>query len=412
MRWSVAARGSDADVGLVLSLYRESLALKSELDGLLHARSELARSSRSVDEEGRKKKTQSIETKSRLNELRERLYFEASKLPNWVHPEIPKRGEPPRIVREFGARPVFEGFEPLTHLELATEKNCIFFSHLCGGSKFYYGKGDVALLELALINWATTFVSSKYGFAPFTTPDLISHSYVEACGFQPRTEATQVYAVQDSELCLVGTQEIPLASFYSNQILPKSSLPIKMVGFGHCFRKETGSTSEARGLYRLHQFSKVEMFVLCRPEKAKKTHQELLDIQCELLQELGLHFRAIDMPSDDLGAPAYRKYDIETWMPYRDGYGEVTSCSNCLDYQSRRLNIRCRREEGTSPEFVHTLNATAVAVPRVILSILENFQLADGTVRVPEPLVPFMANKTHLFSQRNSSAHTPLYFTQ
>ncbi|KAK4410652.1 Serine--tRNA ligase, chloroplastic/mitochondrial [Sesamum angolense] len=318
------------------------------------------------------------------------------------------------------------------------------------GSKFYYLKNEAVLLEMGLVNWAVSEVM-KRGFTPLTTPEIVRSSVVEKCGFQPRGTNTQVYSIEGSDQCLIGTAEIPVGGIHMDSILAESSLPVKYVAFSHCFRTEAGAAGTAtRGLYRVHQFSKVEMFILCRPEESNSFHEELIKIEEDLFSSLGLHFKTMDMATEDLGAPAYRKFDIEAWMPGLGRYGEgacnakhgykeyrtmckflglsielkfhgtnppfarvqksldphilivgqISSASNCTDYQSRRLGIRYRPDlsmtpkkgKGSSPptQFVHTLNATACAVPRMIVCLLENFQQEDGSVVVPEPLRPFM----------------------
>lgn len=205
-------------------------------------------------------------------------------------------------------------------------------------------------------------------------------------------------------MCLTGTAEIPLGGVFMDSILSEEELPVKVAAFGRCFRTEAGAAGTAgKGLYRVHQFSKVEMFVVCTPEQSEQLHQELMDIEVDMFEELGLHFKVLDMPSGDLGAPAYRKYDIEAWMPGLERYGEISSASNCTDYQSRRLNIRYRphvaadtqtttkkKKKKVPTQFVHTLNATACAVPRMIVAIFENFQQEDGSILIPEPLRPYM----------------------
>lgn len=258
------------------------------------------------------------------------------------------------------------------------------------------------------VNYAMQKICSK-GFDPIITPDLVRSTVLEKCGFQPRGEGTQVYSVENSELCLTGTAEIPLGGMFMDQILPEESLPIKVAAYGRCFRTEAGAAGAAgKGLYRVHQFSKVEMFVVCTPEQSEQLHKELIDIEVEMFQELGLHFQVLDMPSCDLGAPAYRKFDIEAWMPGLQRYGEVSSASNCTDYQSRRLNIRYRPSEPASEgdknkkkkkaptQFVHTLNGTGCAVPRMIVAILENNQQEDGSIVIPEALRPFMMGRSRI----------------
>jgi seryl-tRNA synthetase len=258
-----------------------------------------------------------------------------------------------------------------------------------------YLRRAAAQLELALCTWALGKAAAA-GFTPMTTPDLVRETVLEKCGFQPRADNTQVYSVADSSLCLTGTAEVPLAAVAMDKVLPASALPLRMAAFGHCFRTEAGAAGSAsRGLYRVHQFSKVELFVVCEPSQSPAILAELLAFEESLFSELGLHYRVLDMPTGDLGAPAARKFDVEAWMPGLGRFGEVSSASNCTDYQARRLGIRFRPggDGGGSsgkPEFAHTLNATAAAVPRLVVAILETFQQPDGTVVVPEPLRPFM----------------------
>nr|AFK33798.1 unknown [Lotus japonicus] len=255
---------------------------------------------------------------------------------------------------------------------------------------------------MALLNWTLSEVM-KRGFTPITTPEIVRSSVVEKCGFQPRADNTQIYSIEDSDQCLIGTAEIPVGGLHMDSILADSLLPLKYVAFSHCFRTEAGAAGAAtRGLYRVHQFSKVEMFVFCRPEESEYYHQELIKIEEDIFSSLGLHFKILDMASEDLGAPAYRKSDVEAWMPGLERFGEISSASNCTDYQSRRLGIRYRPSEALAPgpkkskgnlappQFVHTLNATACAVPRMIICLLENYQQEDGSVLIPEPLRPFM----------------------
>jgi len=242
------------------------------------------------------------------------------------------------------------------------------------------------------------------GYTPMITPDLVRTEVLEKCGFQPRAENTQNYGVSNSDLCLTGTAEIPLGGSVMNSLLEESTLPRKLAGFGRCFRTEAGAAGQAsKGLYRVHQFSKVEMFVVCTPEQSEALLQELIDIEKEMFEELGLHFKVLDMASHDLGAPAYRKFDVEAWMPGMGRYGEISSASNCTDYQARRLNIRYRpsanpgdKKKKAKSAFVHTLNATACAVPRMIVAILENCQQEDGSIAIPQALQPYMHGLTHI----------------
>jgi seryl-tRNA synthetase len=311
-----------------------------------------------------------------------------------THPDVPAGGEDEgKVLEIIGGPPQFE-FEPKDHLAIGADLNLLDFETAAEvtGQKFYYLINEGALLELALVNYAMMKLLSK-GFTPYLTPDLARESILEAIGFNPRGEETQVYGVAGTDLCLVGTAEITLGGLLHDKILRKEEMPIRLAGFSHCFRTEAGAAgSHSRGLYRVHQFSKVEMFAFTAPEESERMHDEMREIEIEIFRELGLCFRVVDIAAGDLGGPAYRKFDLEAWMPSRNGFGEVTSTSNCTDYQSRRLAIRYR-DENNQTRFVHTLNGTAVAVPRAIVAILENYQQADGSVVIPEVLRPFMGGQ-------------------
>ncbi|MCL2557843.1 MAG: serine--tRNA ligase, partial [Treponema sp.] len=228
------------------------------------------------------------------------------------------------------------------------------------------------------------------GFTPFITPDIARTEILEGIGFNPRGPESNVYALEGEDACLVGTAEITLGGYYAGEILAKESLPIRMAGLSHCFRREAGAAGQfSKGLYRVHQFTKLEMFVLCAPEDSERLHGELRAIEEEIFAGLEIPFRVVDTCTGDLGAPAYRKWDLEAWMPGRGDWGEVTSTSNCTDYQSRRLNARFKDDDGKN-KFVHMLNGTAIAISRAIIAVLENHQRADGSVAIPAALVPYV----------------------
>jgi len=232
------------------------------------------------------------------------------------------------------------------------------------------------------------------GFTPIVTPDLARNSILEGIGFTPRGVETQVYSIEDSDLSLVGTAEITLGGIHADDVLDEAALPIKYVGLSHCFRTEAGAAGRAsRGLYRVHQFTKVEMFAFSTPVDSGAIHAEMLAIEEDIFQSLGIPYRVLDICSGDLGGPAYRKFDLEAWMPGRGDYGEVTSTSDCTDYQSRRLNIRYRPSGQKGTRFVHTLNGTAVAVSRALIVVMENYQRADGLIDVPAVLVPYVGKE-------------------
>jgi seryl-tRNA synthetase len=249
------------------------------------------------------------------------------------------------------------------------------------------------LLELALQQYALACLIEK-GFTPTTTPDLARHEILEGIGFNPRGNETQIYSIENTDLCLVATAEITLGGYYSGEILDESQLPIRLCGLSHCFRTEAGAAGRAsRGLYRVHQFTKVEMFGFTTPEQSEATLQQFLDIECEIFDGLGIPYRVVDTATGDLGGPAFRKYDLEAWMPGRGEHGEwgeVTSTSNCTDYQARRLNVRYKKQGQKGTHFVHTLNGTAVAISRALVSIFENYQRADGSIDIPSALRPWI----------------------
>ncbi len=326
-------------------------------------------------------------------EIRE---FQAA-LPNMAHPDAPigaddksnlelKRGkyEP----REFD-------FPVLDHVELGQNHDWIDFEGgaRTTGSGFYFLKGELVLLDLALQKFAVEFLMER-GFTPTITPDMATDAVLEGIGFMPRGPETQVYSIENMELSLVGTAEITLGGLYKDETLMLDDLPIRLCGISHCYRTEAGAAGRAsRGLYRVHQFTKVEMFAFTTPEASEAMHDELLQMECELFDALEIPYRVVDTATGDLGGPAYRKFDLEAWMPGRgEGgeWGEVTSTSNCTDYQARRLNVRYKVKDKKGTHFVHTLNGTALALSRALIAILENHQQADGSVTMPSAIRPII----------------------
>jgi seryl-tRNA synthetase len=317
-----------------------------------------------------------------LKEFEARVRELQVRIPNLSHPAAPVGGEDAvRIERTWGSKPTFD-FQPLDHVALCEKLDLV---DLEAGSKvaghgFYYLKNEAVLLELALVQYAVHKLR-KEGFTLYTTPDLARDEVLEGIGFLPRGPEAQIYSIENSDLSLVATAEITLGGMLMDEILSTADLPIKCAGISHCFRTEAGAHGKAtRGIYRVHQFTKVEMFGFTAPDAAasEEVHNTIVRIEEEIFQGLGIHYRVIDTPTGDLGGPAYRKFDLEAWMPGRGEYGEVTSASNCTDYQARRLGIRCKSPDWKGTRFVHTLNGTAVAVTRAIIAVLENFQQADG----------------------------------
>lgn len=418
---NIARRGVDADAAQVAQLYDRFCALTAETDQVRRERNKVAARMKNMKQLTAQEREQCIalgkELKERVSALEaelvkveQQLHEEGARLPNRTHPDVPVGDEDQaRVLSIRGHRREFSDFTPLNHLDLALQLDLVDFEAAAkvSGARFYFLRNAGAMLELALVNWTMQRLVGQHGFTPLMAPDLVREEIVRGCGFQPRGEASQIYTVADMSLCLAGTAEIPLGGYYANQILDEQQLPLKMAAMSHCFRREVGAAgTETRGLYRVHQFTKVEMFVISRPEESDQLHEELRRIEEELFDALGLHYRVLDMPTRDLGNPAYRKFDIEAWMPGRQAFGEISSASNCTDYQARRLNIRYRERESEKIRFVHTLNATACAVPRMIISILENYQNKDGTVSIPPVLRPFMGGLERIQAPAHSAVAT------
>lgn len=345
-------------------------------------------------QEGRSLREQVGALETRLKQVEAEQQALLLVIPNMTHPEAPvgTTAEDNKVLTVWGTPPKFD-FPVKDHVALAEALDLVDFEAgaQVAGQKFYYLKNEAVLLELALVQYALG-VLQKHGYTPVITPDLARVEVLEGIGFIPRGPETQIYSIADSDLCLIATAEITLGGMHRNKILEELDLPIKYVGLSHCFRTEAGAPGrDTRGLYRVHQFTKVEMFAFTTPDQSEALHQELLGIEEEIFQGLGLPYHVIDTCTGDLGGPAYRKYDLEAWMPGRGDkgeYGEVTSTSNCTDYQARRLNIRFKSPGQKGTRFVHTLNGTAVAVSRALVAILENNQQADGSVLVPAALRP------------------------
>jgi seryl-tRNA synthetase len=399
-------RGVEADVGLVVELADRRSALIQELNEL---KQEQNRTAKSIGQErdpgarekliagSREMKAQIPAKEAELHDVEVRLREEHLKIPNMTHPDSPigKDDSENVEIRRSGETPEFS-FAPKDHVEIGEALGIIDFEAgaKTTGSKFYFLRGDAVLLELGLIRYALDIISG-YGYEPTITPDLARDEALVGTGFIPRGPETQIYSVEDDDLSLIATAEIPLAGQLTDEIVEEERLPLRYAGLSHCFRTEAGSHGRAsRGLYRVHQFTKVEMFAFTAPEDSEAVHEEMVEIEERIFQGLGLPYRVVDICTGDLGGAAYRKYDLEAWMPGRDDFGEVTSTSNTTDYQARRLRIRYRKAEpGGRPQLLHTLNGTAIAMSRALVALLEVYQQEDGSVRLPEALVPYVGKE-------------------
>ena len=322
-------------------------------------------------------------------ELEERAQKLFMGLANLVDPGAPVGGEEDFVVLEEIGTPRKFDFEPKDHVELGKILRAIDTERgaKVSGSRFYYLTGNGALLEFALINFAMA-TAVKAGFIPVIPPVLVKPPAMEGTGFLGQA-AENVFHLEEDDFYLVGTSEVPLAAYHMDEILDINKFPLRYAGFSSCFRREAGTYGkDTRGIIRVHQFDKVEMFSFCDPEDALAEHQRLLNWEKEFLNALEIPYRVIDVATGDLGSSAIRKFDCEAWIPTQGQYREVTSTSNCTQYQARRLNIRYKDDEGTKP--VATLNGTLCAIPRIIVAILENHQQADGSVLIPKALIPYL----------------------
>lgn len=399
---NIADRNMVADADAVVRLFEKRNTLLTSLQNLQQQRNANAAAMKGKMEadarasligEGKKLKEDIASAESELAAVERDLDIEGRRIPNMAHPDAPigKEDKDNLEVKRVG-EPTKFAFDPKDHVQLGTELDIIDFDSATkvSGTKFYYLKNEGVFLELGLVRYALDILQKK-GFTPFITPDVAKTEILEGIGFNPRGAESNVYSVEGEGACLVGTAEITLGGYYSGTILSKEQLPLRMAGLSHCFRREAGAAGQfSKGLYRVHQFTKLEMFAYCLPEESGKLHEELRLVEEEIFSGLGIPFRVVDTCTGDLGAPAYRKWDLEAWMPGRNGgeWGEVTSTSNCTDYQARRLNIKYRDDEGKN-RYVHMLNGTAIAVSRGIIAVLENYQQADGSVKIPPALVPY-----------------------
>ncbi|WP_421622882.1 serine--tRNA ligase [Borrelia sp. MN22-0132] len=398
---NIKDRGLELDIDLLISLDDERKKLVTKIGELNAIRNGNANAMKgqiddshrhSLIETGKVLKSEIAILEEKLSHITSKLLIEHKRIPNISASDVPVGdGENGNIVLKVsGSIPNFD-FKPKDHLEIGLDLDLFDFKRACevSGNKFYYLKNEAVFLELALINFALNKLKLK-GFDLFITPDVAREFIVDGIGFNPRGTESNFYKIEDTDKYLIGTAEITLGGYYYNTILDLKS-PLKMAGLSHCFRKEAGAAGQfSKGLFRVHQFSKVEMFCFCKSEDSARIHNEFLALEEEIFTELEIPYRVLNVCSFDLGAPAYKKYDIEAWMPGRGDkgeYGEITSTSNCTDYQSRRLKIRYKDDDQS--KFVHMVNGTALASTRTIIAILENFQDARGGVRIPKNLVNY-----------------------
>ena len=391
----ISNKGFDSSlIDKVLEIDEGRRKLILEVEGLRAKRNKIAEKKEASDE-GKKIKEELKDKEPELDKLEKDYKEILFKIPNLPLDSVPvgKGDKDNKEIKKWGEIPHFD-FKPKDHLELGRSLGILDFEKgaKVAGSQFFFLYGDGALLELALTHYALEKLS-KVGFLPVITPDLAKSRYYLGTGYAPKGDEAQTYTIEGEDLGLIATAEVTLAGSHADEIISEDKLPLKYVGYSHCFRKEAGAYGKySKGLYRVHQFSKTEMFIYSKPEEAEKFHEYILKMEEEIYQELGLSYRVVEMCTGDLGAMAARKFDIEVWMPGRGDYGEVTSTSNCTDYQARNLNIKFRRKTGET-EYVHMLNGTAIVLSRVPIAILENFQNEDGSITIPKVLQKWMGKE-------------------
>ena len=413
-----AIRRKGADPGLVDAVLEADRRRRDALQRVESLRAEQNRASTEIPRlTGSAREARIAEMKRIATELRgtepdlaaadAALEAALRRIPNPPHPEVPDGGPEASVTLRTYGEPPHPPFEMLDHVELGTRLDMLDIERAAkiSGSRFVLLRRDGALLEMALFRYAVDRLTAD-GFIPVIPPVLVKREAVLGTMGGGGLDEQMVYRIDGEDLALAGTSEVALGSMLGGEVLDEDALPMRFVGISSCFRREAGAHGkDTRGIFRLHQFDKVEMFSFCHPDRSWDEHAYLLGRQEALWQGLGLPYRVVDIAAGDLGDPAARKYDIETWMPGRGGYAETQSCSNCTDFQARRLNVRFRLRGRRGLEYVHTLNGTAVAATRAIIAVMENFQQAGGSIRIPAVLQPYMGGRTEIVPPAAPARH-------
>ena len=392
---------NDVSIARLLDTDEQRRQLQQQVDELRTRRNEIAgqmkggKPAPELIEQGRALKEELAKLESDLRDVEAAFQAQMDAVPNVTLEDVPLGGEEDSVeVKVWGDR--HQSAED--HLEFATQRGWLDFERgvKVAGTKFYYIKGDLMLLENAIYQYALNLLISK-GFTPMTVPHMVSGRVARGSGFAPKShKESNEYFIDGEDTMLIGTAEAPLTGFHADEIIDEKDLPLLYTGYSPCYRKEAGAAGKfSRGLFRVHQFNKLEMYIFCTPEQSVQMHEKILSIEEEIWQNLGVPYHVVNIAAGDLGAPAAKKYDIEYWSPVDNQYRELTSCSNCTDFQARNLNIRVRRSDG-SLQVLHTLNGTAVSLARSLVAIIENYQTDDGKLRVPEVLRPYMGNREEL----------------
>lgn len=394
-------RGLKVNIDLIAELAGKRKDLIVEIDDNRRRQKEISNHIPKVEnkkeliKEAKKLKEATDRLEKDLEKIAPNLKEELLKVPNITHPDAPigLSEADNKVIEEIGEKPNFK-FKPRGFDQLMNDLSLIDFERgaKVAGQKFYYLKNEGAMLELALINYAFDILL-KEGFIPYITPDLANDKIIEGAGFTPRGPEAQIYYIENMPLGLIATAEINLVGLHSDEVLDEKDLPKKVAGFSHCFRREAGTYGqESKGLYRVHQFSKVEMFIYSKPEESDAMHKKVLEIEKKIFKGLGIPFRVVDCCTAELAGPAYRKFDLEAWLPAQEKWGEITSTTNATDFQARRVGTKYKKANGKT-EYVHMINGTAIAVSRALVAIVENYQNADGSVEIPKVLQKWLPKK-------------------
>ena len=392
---------NDVSIARLLDTDEQRRQLQQQVDELRTQRNEIASQMKGgkpapeLIEQGRALKEELAKLENDLRDVEADFQAQMDAVPNVTLDDVPLGGEVDSVeIKTWGNKR--QSAED--HLDFATGRGWLDFERgaKVAGTKFYYIKGDLMLLENAIYQYALNLLISK-GFTPMTVPHMVSGRVARGSGFAPKShKESNEYFIDGEDTMLIGTAEAPLTGFHADEIIDEKDLPLLYTGYSPCYRKEAGAAGKfSRGLFRVHQFNKLEMYIFCTPEQSVQMHERILSIEEEIWQNLGVPYHVVNIAAGDLGAPAAKKYDIEYWSPVDNQYRELTSCSNCTDFQARNLNIRVRRSDG-SLQVLHTLNGTAVSLARSLVAIIENYQTDDGKLRVPEVLRPYMGNREEL----------------
>lgn len=395
---AAAQKGYKVNIQELLTADESRRELQSKADDLRTKRNEISgqmkggKPAPELVEQGRQIKTELAEVEDRLRVADETYADLLWGVPNMIFDDVPLGGEEDSVeIKRWGDTKT----GAKDHLDFATERDWVDFDRgaKVAGAKFYYVKGDLALLENAITQYAMNLITAK-GFTLMTVPHMVNQRTMTGTGFAPRTsDQSDEYSIEGEDLSLIATAEISLTGYHADEIIDEDKLPLFYAGISPCYRKEAGAAGKhTRGLFRVHQFNKLELYAYTTPEQSREVHEKILAIEEEIWQGIGVPYHIINIAAGDLGAPAAKKYDIEYWSPVDGKYRELTSCSNCTDFQARNLNIRVRRKDG-SVEVLHTLNGTAVSLARSLVAVIENFQTEDGKLRVPEVLQPYLGGR-------------------